>query len=674
MIGKQGAATALTTLLLTFLMMQGVKAPFLLVFLCAAAFCYVIVSCGLTIQRMLGATDLPLAAAWPLGVMPTGLALWILVALLEITAAAAFAIWTVVVVALDLWTRRRAASQATLEVGDVIGLGLCCAFTAAWCREVAAAPAVLEATGTFPAWADYFLHAGVISQFGDPRAIGRGLIWLSDTPAFAYHYASYLPAAAFALPLDQPGLPIATSVWLPIGFLCATAATYTLGARFGGMPGGLAGLLALFVIPDASNYGFQNGLFSFHWLLVAVPGSTYGLASALLAVAFQQQWVVKRDGLNLIASAGFLVATAFMRVHVFLLLVPAWLLAQIYFVRDSRHYRAMVLTALVVIASGVLVVAAFSTDLARHVSWVFDGGRAFERFLIQVYRLQEPTSSPGLNLFLLSNFDKGFWLAIAALLIYPICLGAFLFALPITVSFLCRTSIHAPSIAFPAALLLSYGLVMLVAPIPSHNDATDLIQRSFVLLYATVAIWTFGSAVLWLSGMGTPGKRLDKMVAVAAALSLPVVWISASDLARPKPRWATPWNNHHIQSELTDLARFLRARGKPGELFAAPTRPIDVWTIDPQTVVSALTGMPSYLARFSVLEMLAGPNREVAYRRRAELRAIENANDMQTAKSELKRRGIRWYLVSEPGLPVWDQQRKSAVKTGKNFALYDSAN
>jgi hypothetical protein len=42
----------------------------------------------------------------------------------------------------------------------------------------------------------------------------------------------------------------------------------------------LCALLVLF-LPDASTYGFRNGFFSFHWLLVTSPGTGYALGIVL---------------------------------------------------------------------------------------------------------------------------------------------------------------------------------------------------------------------------------------------------------------------------------------------------------------------------------------------------------------------------------------------------------
>jgi len=275
---------------LSYLMAQGVSASLPLVLGTAVVFCYVMFACGSVVLRWLGAGSLSIVAAWPLGVITSGLSLWLLTVALNATAATAFAVWGLLVLVLDVSLRRKSVAPDTNRK-DLFAIAICCALTAAWCRGPAATPTALAQGGAFHAWIDYFLHGAVIAEFGDPRAIGRGDIWLADVPKFAYHYGSYLLPAAFQVPLGESGLALATSIWLPIGMLSLAAAAYALGACLAGAPGGIAALVALFVIPDASNYWLQNGFFSFHWNIVSIPGSTYAIAAGLLTVVLAQRWI-----------------------------------------------------------------------------------------------------------------------------------------------------------------------------------------------------------------------------------------------------------------------------------------------------------------------------------------------------------------------------------------------
>jgi len=666
----QAGSVACAAILLSFLISRGVSGPVGPIVLSSVVFSYVVIASGRVFLQVFR-VDFPLAAWWPIGVSATGGALWVLVALLGCGAATAFCLWAMPVLLLDLALRRRVVQHAAPESADQLGFIFCCAFTAAWCKDIAAAPKLLESSGQLPVWVEYFMHAGMISQFGDDRAIGRGVIWLSDVPLFAYHYSSYLLAAAFALPLDQPGLPLATSVWFPIGFLSVAAAAYTLGTCFAGATGGLAALVALFVIPDASNYGLRNGFFSFHWLLGAIPGSTYGLGSALLAVAFLQRWSVARSSASLAAGAAFLAATLLNRIQIFVLLAPAWLASVVFISRIFQKHRKIVLGGFVLLALIALALIWYPPSIPRDLAWSFEGGRALEQFLYQVHRRQQPTAYQGLYARILSEFGEGLGLTIGALLVYPASLGIFMLALPI-LYLMRRRSDDVFSNAFPVAVVLWYGAIMALAPIPAHTDATDFPHRSFVLLYATAAIWTFGLSVVWLSERGTHGKRLWQMTAIAAAIALPFTWMSASDRMNPKFFWGRLWVTFRVQPELQQAAAFLRDRGGSSDVFAAPIRHFEVTSVDAATVVIALTGMPAYVARVGVHRVLGGIYQETASKRSVEVAAIERAPDRQAAMRQLAKLGIRWYLATEADTPSWDRLRKGAAWTRGSFALYDS--
>jgi len=672
-IGKQAAATALTTLLLGFLMAQGVSAPLPLVFATAAVFCYVVIACGRIFLRVLETTDLPLVAAWPLGVTATGLALWALVALLAVTAAAAFAIWAALVIALDVVMRRRGAPEAAPERKDLVGLVLCCAFTAAWCWKLASAPVALASTGVLPAWVDYFTHGGVIAQFGDARAIDRGAIWLVDFPRPFYHYASFLLPAAFAAPLDQAGLPLATSVGAPIGFLSLAAAAYTLGASLAGAAGGVAALAALFVFPDASNYWLRNGFFSFHWNALTYPGATFALGGALLAVAFLQRWTETRTRTVLAASAALVAATFLYRVHVFLLLVPAWLATVAIASPLVRRRWVLVLCSSALVAIAAILVYQRLPDLPPGGSWVFDEGRALERFLLAVHSMQPPTGYPGLYLRVLAQYGEPIGFAFGMLLVYPAAIGAFLLLFPVAL-LLERGALKLGGIdAFPLALFVLYAVHVMLAPVPSHHDATDLVHRPFVLLYAVAAIWTLALSVRWLSRQGTHGgARLWQTVAVATAMTLPWIWSSAAEMARPKFNWGRQLNAYAVDRDLVAAAAFLRAGSRPGDVLAATRLPATYTPMDVPTVLVALTSTPTYLARTWYQISLGGARDNLAIRRYNELAAIEQARDRDAALGMLRAVGVRWYVATALGTPAWDPEHRRASHAEGKVAVYDA--
>ena len=232
----------------------------------------VVMAAGRLLLRAAGAQDLPAPAAWVLGVFGTAIASYVLIGWFHLVAGTAFAICALLVLGASIAVRVRGAPAASPDPKQLVALALCAALTVLWCREIAQAPQALAREALFSAWADYFIHGGVISSFGDPRAAGRHAMELADFPARAYHYASYMLPAALAAPLDLPGLPLATSVWLPLGFFTMCAGAYALGAALAGPAAGIAALAAIALVPDASNY----------WLRTA-PSAFTGTSSPALA-------------------------------------------------------------------------------------------------------------------------------------------------------------------------------------------------------------------------------------------------------------------------------------------------------------------------------------------------------------------------------------------------------
>jgi hypothetical protein len=416
----------------------------------------------------------------------------------------------------------------------------------------------------------------------------------------------------------------------------------------------------------------HNGFFSFHWNLLVSPATGYALGTALLAIVFLQRWVATRLWIALAGSAALVGATLLFRMHVFILLFPAWLAVVATASRMVQQRRVLFLILAGALAIGAILALRFAPHLPPEVSWVFDEGRALERFLRLAHSSQEPTGYEGLYQRILTEFGESVGFTAGVLLVYPACLGVFLILYPLAL-FLLRGRLQLADIAaFPLALLAVYAAIMLLAPVPAHHDSTDLTQRPFVLLYAVVAAWTAASLVRWLSEQGGHGKRLWQALLVGTALALPFVWATAALMASPKFYWSGPLTAHRVTPGLLAAADFLRSQARPGDTLAAwplATRQTDV---DPPTELVALTGIPAYLARVWIHEALGGNNRIAAFNRYRALGEVAQARDTASAMQNLRDLPVRWYVVTSPGQPAWDPARSRAAWARGAVAIYDS--
>jgi hypothetical protein len=617
---------------------------------------YVVFSAGFLLLRLARAADMPAPAAWVLGIFATAIGLAALVVALELLAASAFIVWAVLVIGLEIVMRRSASAPRRLERGELVALLLCAAATAYWCRGLAEVPQILWRDGVLTTWVDQFIHGSGISQFGDPRAAGRQSIQLADVARMLYHYASYMLPAALAWPLDLPGLTLATSVWVPLGFLTTCAGAYALGAALAGQTGGFAALGALTLLPDAASYGLHNRLFGYYWYVIAVPTASYGVGVALVAIAFLRRWTAARDARTLLASAALVAGTAFIRVHIFAVLVPAWIVC-------AALSAPLVRRRVLLFASGALVVfAVFVWGFYR----AFPDAYALGIFLDVTHNEQQPVAYGNLYAGLMAFYGAHVAVPVGVLLVLASTLGIFGILYPVSVLAARRARRLELVDLVPLALLGNYLLLILTAPVPPHGDATEFTQRPFVLVYAVFAVWTAAGFAGWLALQGgLQQRRVWLPLLIAAAFT--VMWVLHYTVG--DWRWA---QTYIVAEGLPQAATYVRSRSQPGDLLAAQGLSTKLETTDLAVQMISMTGVPAYIERPFIHLSGAGPRALIAQQRYVALRAVERETSAETALARLRALGIRWYVVAETDRsgPRWDPERRRAVFVDRMVAVY----
>ena len=618
-------------------------------------FVFVVMTAGFLLLRAARAADMPAPAAWVLGIFATAIVVYSMVASFQLLAASAFAIWAVLVLGLGIFVRERAPGARRMRGSELLGLLLCAAATAYWCHDLAEVPQILWRDGVLTTWVDQFVHGSVISQFGDPRAAGWQDVELAGVARGPYHDASYMLPAALAWPLDLPGLTLATSVWVPLGFLTVCAGAYALGAALAGQSGGFAALGALTLLPDAASYGLHNRLFGYYWYVIAVPTASYGVGVALVAIAFLRRWTAARDARALLASAALVAGSPFIRVHIFALLLPAWIAC-------AALSAPLVRRRVLLFASGALVVfAVFVWGFYR----AFPDAYALEIFLDETHNQQQPVTYGGLYHGLMASYGAQVAVPVGVLLVLASTLGVFGIFYPVSVLAARRARRLELIDLVPVALLGSYLLLILTAPVPPHGDATEFTQRPFVLVYAVFAVWTAAGFAGWLSLHGLRQCRVWLPLLIAAALT--VMWALLYTVG--DWRWV---ERHQVAEGLPQAASYLRSRSQPGDLLAAPGLSTSFVPADLPVQLVAMSGVPAYLSRPFMHMVNGGVRAQTALARYISLRAIERETSAETALARLRALGIRWYVVAETDRsgPRWDPQRRRAVFVDRMVAVY----
>ncbi|HYL89196.1 MAG TPA: hypothetical protein VEU32_10580 [Burkholderiales bacterium] len=605
----------------------------------------VVMACGFLLLRAAGTADMPAPAAWVLGIFATSVALYALVLAFDLLAATAFAIWTVVVLALGIVFRGHAGAFRRIERDELLGLVVCAAMTLLWCRHSAEAPAILARSGVLPVWVDYLIHGGVISSFGDVLAHGRQSIDLAGFPRPFYHFASYLLPAAFAAPLDLPGLPLATSVWLPLGFFTFCAGAYVLGQTLAGPAGGVGAVAVLTLVPEAGDYGLRNAFFDFDWHVITHPGAAYALGIAFAAFAFLKRWCDERRPLSLALSIALAAALLFFRAHIFVLALPCVVATAVIASAEFRR-RPLVYVG---VAAALLVVVGLTVG----------GGRALQPSLAVLHN-QPGIAYAGWYDSLLAHYGARVALPAGVVLVFPAFLGVFTVLYPIALGLRHRSAFD----AVPIVLIAGYAALMVLAPIPADGEATELTQRPFVLVYAAVAIWTIAVFV----------ERLSLRWVLAASIAGFVALWPQSGAVGEWPKFSWGWNYYAraLTPGVVQAAAYLRKEGRPGDEFAVQGLRPGWVRIDPAVELAALSGMPAYIARPYIHTLRGGERELAAYERQAVLEAVELETRPDAALAHLGASGVNWYVVTAGAGPGWDPERRLAAFSQGEVAVYRS--
>lgn len=608
---------------------------------------------GFLALRALRLADLPASAAWVAGVFVSALAVYALVAWFKLLALHAFALWAGALAICALVFPQRGAISPRLVGKDMAGLAFCALVTLMWCREIAQAPARLVRDNLLFAWIDYFVHGAIISQFGDALA-ARGSVFLADHTPLLYHYASYMLPAALAGLLDQPGLALATSFWLPMGVLTMCAGAYALGAALAGPSGGLASVAVLTLVPDAATYGLRNGFLSFHFHMLVSPGADYVIGLFLLCAAVLQRWVPRGSLQPLVASALLAVGALWFRVQVFAVGFPAWLAAAALAVPAVRA-RKVLFSSAALLAFLLFVIAFYALT---------EASVALPVFLEVVHDRQEPTAYPG---FYLERRDTLYAIPAGILLMYAATLGALVLLYPLALWLAHRAGGLRVSDSFPGFALAAYLAVMLTAPIDKYRDSTEFTVRPFVLVYAAVAVWTV--CLLYRAFASRKPQAWPPMLG-ACLLGVALAWPAAPAMGLPKFEWGWTYYPKRIDVGLTQAGRYLREHGRAGQLFAVRGLQLGWAVTDPAVQLVSLSGMPAYLSYISAHAIEAPQREKVALERYALLARLDRAPSAAAALGELRKLGIAWYVTTGWSGPPWDPLRQQARFLEGNVAIY----
>ena len=220
---------------------------------------------------------------------------------------------------------------------------------------------------------------------------------------------------------------------------------------------------------------------------------------------------------------------------------------------------------------------------------------------------------------------------------------------------------------------MAYGwlLLLLFAPVTWAQEATDLIERPIVLLYACAAIWTTSLLLRCLAlRTGQQMEQLWRMAVASSLVALPATLIGAEGLARPKFEWGGPHVSHRVEPGLVQAAAYLRSHATVGEIFATGGLSASFVSFDLPMKLSSLSGMPAYLSRPHIEMVKDSVRKKVTAARLAALEEVERQATYGAAMRLLERMRVQWYVTADAEGPPWDPQRERAAFSVGTVAVY----
>ena len=571
-------------------------------------------------------------------------------------ALVTFEIYSILAVILFFFINKFSLNDARLREitanGDIVDLcipGLLFALVAFWSADLARILPILKATYHLNAWTDYYIHATEISQLGSAFSAGRGSILLVGASIPFYHYAFFGVSSILAGFVEIPPLGLATAFLAPYGIFMLVCGAYIWGTLLVSRTTGILCALLVLFLPDASTYGFRNGFFSFHWLLVTSPGTGYAVGIVLTTCSLLYISHVERQCSALLLAIATLFAVLFFRIHVFFLFLPS-IVATIVFENESfKHYRRAII--FIVIGTSAISILILLLIPSAQSSWL-DYSRVGD-FLRFIHLNQNPTGYSDIAGWITTHTSPIFAMLLGIVFVPVIALGALMLVYP-AVSVLCKTR-SSPSYLdrLPIFLLISFVVMILITPAIPSGDITDLKHRSFPLLYVVFLLW---SIVLISRFLLERLKSFDTFL----KLVLPVLMVGALGLTliRTIPPWFPifGWGKIYyglpVEKDLVLAALFVRARRAPTDVVALlPTEPKSALS-DHGTIFASLADTPIFLARYPIQQLHGRRRALIADERLKFLNAIDLINHNCGSFRMLAQRGITWLVTYDISTPV----------------------
>jgi hypothetical protein len=541
--------------------------------------------------------------------------------------------------------------QGTLYAVLAVVVGLAAATF--WTRDLRPYAFQPRSDVVFRPVSDFFVHAQMVGQLrADHNLLQLGNPDLAGLPLPIYHYGSYIYPACVSACTGQTAYDSLASCWAPFGVLLTGLAAYALGSTWWSGRAGLAALLGLLLIPDASTYGIHDAYYSYHWLVVANPGLLYGIAAGGLALLLVTRGIRPTNWRCLGAGFGLVLMCISLKAHLFVVVCPLLVMWLVLFTDGlTARQRLFLSLGLVTVGLAALMLA--------------------DRYSIG------PTILPfGQHQSLAAYFH-----GLAAQLSDPIhdvmrvimaSLGAAALVFPVLALFCYYRKELQPVDAVPGLAMLIFLACAILLPFNSGRGTPDeLRHRTFAWAYFVFAVWTWGKAISILDTFDVRARWqacCSAMLVVASFAMLAWPWTRGATGQDPRLWWGPNYTNIPVVSGLVECAAFLREHAAEEEIVQ------EVITLD-RPVLGALAERRCYLARCPIFWKIHAPNavlHEESLKRAELIRRIGASTSRIELDDLANQTGIRWYVAHADEKLGWpDEILTHPAFQAAGYRVYD---
>lgn len=485
----------------------------------------------------------------------------------------------------------------------------------------------------YKVWSDVFIHVREISVFAQAHGIGSIQdIKLAGGRAPIYHFASYLSPAAISVVSGATAMQVYASAQLPIGiFLTGLAAFCLMGKLFGWGPG-IAAAVAVVLIPDAFQQGFQIRYLSYNFMAQVNLGMLYGIAAVAMA------WMFMIDGCRrgkyglVILAYVFLAVCLFYKAHLFvansyvMMMYPL-----VFFVPLPRAWRI----GLGIVATAVFcLVVAWSQTIPRVPTLRLDGS-GIGRYLILLLSKAEPgwIQHEFTKVFVQEKHGLAVQALYAAVMLLLSTFGLWLAGLVVALGMTWRKM---PMIVwlFPIIVVGNYLVTSIGLAADSHGVGSpdELLNRPLVWAYFAIAAWTASVAYRAFIGEGLPHGNKAAVAGLVCAFSIGAALYSAPNLQTYAQYKVPTFATGAVPGCLVNSANYLR-------LHSHETDVVQESASDPRFRLAALAERQLYVG-----EEPFGGLSATQDERLEEVEKLKHMSDPEQIRQFFAARRISWYL------------------------------